>query len=88
MNQCASKQRKVCAAAEVSPSPSIQAYIEKEGKLGGILTPKLYNLALNTLRGFKKYISNIFCKFKRIFDNISTVLSVPPSFWKERDRLQ
>ena len=43
-----SKKRKVYAGAEVSPSPSIQAYIEKEGKLGGILTPKLNNLALNT----------------------------------------
>ena len=54
-----SKKRKVCAGAEVSPSPSIQAYIKKEGKLGGILTPKLHNLALNTSRELKKYISNI-----------------------------
>jgi hypothetical protein len=73
-----SKKRKVCAGAEVSPSPSIQAYIKKGGKLGGILTPTLHNLALNTFRGIKKYISNVFCKFKRIFDNIFTVLSVPP----------
>ena len=77
MNQCASKQRKVCAAAEVSPSPSIQAYIEIEGKLGGILIPKLHSLVVNTL-GKISNIFLIFIKFKSIFDNIFTILSVPP----------